>query len=130
MSVVEQCPAAGMGARPPTGVGGVPVLVLEGQVHPSAVMALHRRIAAALDAADTGRFVVDLGAVTSVGTQTLSLFCGALRRLSHRGATLTIVGADAAISRMLEVYEIDRVVLQPSGQANRSGQAPSSGRMS
>jgi len=53
------------------------------------VIALQREINGALPGG-RGRVVIDLGAVSGVGAQTLSLFCSALRR-ENRGAALAIV---------------------------------------
>ena len=60
-------------------VSEVWVIALEGEVDPGTVIALQRKINRALDSG-SGGVVIDLGAVSGVGAQTLSLFCGALRR--------------------------------------------------
>jgi anti-anti-sigma factor len=94
------------------GVNEVWVIALEGEVDPGKVIALQRKINRALDSG-RGRVIIDLGAVRSVGAQTLSLFCGALRRL-NRGAALAIVGADPRVRRVLEGCAIDGLALYPT----------------
>jgi anti-anti-sigma factor len=88
------------------------MIALKGEVDPGTVIALQRTINRALDSG-RGRVVIDLGAVSGVGTQTLSLFCGALRRLKS-GAVLVIVGADPRVRRVLEVCAIDGLALYPT----------------
>jgi anti-anti-sigma factor len=92
-------------------VSEVWVIALEGKVDPGTVIALQRKINRALDSG-SGGVVIDLGAV-SVGAQTLSLFCGALRRL-RGGAVLAIVGADPRVRRVLELCAIDQLALYPT----------------
>ena len=96
-------------------VSEVWVIALEGEVDPGMVIALQRKINRALDSG-RGRVVIDLGAVSGVGAQTLSLFCGALRRL-RGGAVLAIVGADPRVRRVLELCAIDRLALYPTMNA-------------
>ena len=93
-------------------VSEVWVIALEGEVDPGMVIALQRKINRALDSG-SGGVVIDLGAVSGVGAQTLSLFCGALRRLKG-GAGLAIVGADPRVRRVLELCAIDRLALYPT----------------
>jgi len=93
-------------------VSEVWVIALEGEVDPGMVIALQRKINRALDSG-RGRVVIDLGGVSGVGAQTLSLFCGALRRL-NRGAVLAIVGADPRVRRVLEVCAIDGLAVYPT----------------
>lgn len=100
-------------------VSEVWVIALEGEVDPGMVIALQRKINRALDSG-RGRVVIDLGAVRGVGAQTLSLFCGALRRL-NRGAALAIVGADPRVRRVLEVCAIDGLALYPTINAALAG---------
>jgi anti-anti-sigma factor len=92
-------------------VSEVWVIALHGEVDPGMVIALQRKINRALDSGSG--VVIDLGAVSGVGAQTLSLFCGALRRLK-RGAVLAIVGADPRVRRVLELCAIDRLALYPT----------------
>ena len=96
-------------------VSEVWVIALEGEVDPGMVIALQRKINRALDSG-SGGVVIDLGAVSGVGAQTLSLFCGALRRL-RGGAVLAIVGADPRVRRVLELCAIDRLALYPTMNA-------------
>lgn len=128
MSVDDEGPTAGMSGRSAAGFA-VADLAPHGRVHaPGAVVVPHRRFAATLDAVAPRRFAVDRGAVTGVGTQALSLLCGTSRRLGGRSATVT-ARADLGIHRVLNAHRIDRVVRQPSGQANRPERAPASGRI-
>jgi anti-anti-sigma factor len=96
----------------------IPSIVLEGEIDPGAVIALQRRVVAALNAGQR-RVVVDLTAVTVLGGATSDLLCGALRRLTRRGATLAIVGGPPRAKRVLELCAIDGVELHPSVSAAR-----------
>jgi anti-anti-sigma factor len=96
----------------------IPSIVLEGKIDPGGVIALQRRIVEALEAGQR-RVVVDLSAVTVLGGATIDLLCGALRRLTRRGATLAIVGGPPRVHRMLELCAIDGVELHQSVSAAR-----------
>lgn len=85
-------------------------IVVEGEIDAAAVISVQRRIGDVLDAGHD-RVVVDLGAVTVLGGQTLSVFCRALRRVNRRGTRLTIVGAKPVVRRVLERCAIDGVEL-------------------
>jgi anti-anti-sigma regulatory factor len=89
------------------------IVTVEGELDPPAVIALQRRITVALDVR-SGFVVVDLAAITGPRGRTMSLFCGALRRVNRRGARLAIVGAQAAIRSALERCAIDGVELYPT----------------
>jgi anti-anti-sigma regulatory factor len=90
----------------------VSTIVLEGEIGPAMVIAMHRQVC---DALPGGRrqVVVDLRAVTVLGGQTASSFCAVLRRLTHRGATLDIVGAPAPVARVLELSAIPGLEIHP-----------------
>ena len=88
------------------------MIALEGELDPGMMIALQPKINGALDSG-RGRVVIDLGPVTDVGAQTLSLFCGALRRLKG-GAVLAIVGAPPRVRRVLERCAIDGLALYPT----------------
>jgi anti-anti-sigma regulatory factor len=92
---------------------GAVVIPLEGEVGPAAVIALQRRVARAL-AGGQRRVIVDLGAVSGLGGQTLSLFCGVLRYLSRRGATLAIAGGPAGVRRLAARCDLGGVELHPT----------------
>jgi len=91
-------------------------IALGGEIDPAMVIALHRRINDALDAGED-RVVLDLSAVTVLGGRTASLFCGVLRRLSRRGATVAIAGAPHAVQRILAQCGIDRLEQYSTGTA-------------
>jgi anti-anti-sigma regulatory factor len=101
----------------------VSTVVLEGEIDPAAVLALQRRLGAALHAGQR-RIVVDLGAVTVLGAQTVSRFCAMLRRLTGGGATVAIVGAPVLVRRVLELWAIDGLELYPSVSAALSRPCP------
>jgi anti-anti-sigma factor len=96
----------------------IPSIVLEGEIDPGTVIALQRRIVEALNAGQR-RVVVDLSAVTVLGGATSDLLCGALRRLTRRGATLAIAGGPPRVHRVLELCAIDGVELHQSVSAAR-----------
>ena len=91
------------------------VIALAGEIEPGMVIALHRRIDRALDAG-ASCVVLDLGAVTVLGGQTVSVLCGALRRLARRGATISIAGSPH-VQRVLERCAIDRLEHYTTGEA-------------
>src|SRR5512133_1632162 len=80
------------------------------------VISLQRRIDRALGAG-AASVVLDLDAVTVLGDQSVSLLCGALRRLTRRGATITIAGGPQHLKRVLERCAIDRLEHYASGEA-------------
>ena len=80
------------------------------------VIALYRRIDRTLDAG-ASCVVLDLGAVTVLGGQTVSVLCGALRRLARRGATISIAGGPPHVQRVLERCAIDRLEQYTTGEA-------------
>jgi anti-anti-sigma factor len=82
-------------------LAGAQVIALAGEIDPGMVIALHRRIDRALDAG-ASYVVLDLGAVTVLGGQTVSVLCGALRRLARRGATISIAGSPPHVQRVLK----------------------------
>jgi anti-anti-sigma factor len=92
------------------------VIALAGEIDPGMVIALHRRIDRTLDAG-ASRVVLDLGAVTVLGGQTVSMLCGALRRLTRRGATISIAGSPPHVQRVLERCAIDRLEQYTTGEA-------------
>ena len=94
----------------------IPSIVLEGEIDPGAVIALQRRIVEALNVGQR-HVVVDLSAVTVLGGATIDLFCGALRWLTRRGATLAIIGGPPRAQRVLELCAIDGVEQHPSVSA-------------
>lgn len=94
----------------------IAVVPLGGQIDPGMVAALQRRVSKVLEGAPT-HLVIDLGAVTGIGTQTLSLLCGMLRRLSRRDATLAVVGADLRVLRVLDFCAIDGLEIHPTVDA-------------
>jgi anti-sigma B factor antagonist len=94
----------------------IPSIVLEGEIDPGTVIALQRRINVMLDAGQR-RIVVDLSAVTILGGATVGLFCGAVRCLTRRGATLAIVGSPPRVHRVLDMAAIDGVKLHRSESA-------------
>jgi anti-anti-sigma factor len=105
------------------------VIALAGEIDPGMVIALHRRIDRALDAGSCC-VVLDLGAVTVLGGQTVSVLCGALRRLARRGATISIAGSPPHVQRVLKRCAIDRLEQYTTGEAalmaallNPTGQA-------
>jgi anti-sigma B factor antagonist len=91
----------------------VPILALEGEVGPAAVIALQRRIARALDGGHR-RIVLDLGATTILGGPTLGLLCGTLRFVNRCGATLAIAGSPARVQRAIDLCDLDRVEFHPT----------------
>jgi anti-anti-sigma factor len=101
----------------PSGLADAQVIALAGEIDPGMVIALHRRIDRALDAGGTPHVVLDLGAVTVLGGETVSVFCGALRRLSRRGATITIAGGPPHVKRVLKRCAIDRLEQYSTGEA-------------
>jgi anti-anti-sigma factor len=96
----------------------IPSIVLEGEIDPRMVIALQRRVVEALNAGQR-RVVVDLSAVTVLGGATIDLLCGALRRLTRRGATLAFVGGPPRVHCALELCAIDGVELHQSASATR-----------
>jgi anti-anti-sigma factor len=96
----------------------IPSIVLEGEIDPRMVIALQGRVVEALNAGQR-RVVVDLIAVTVLGGATLDLLCAALRRLTHRGATLAFVGGSPRVHCALELFAIDGVELHQSASAAR-----------
>jgi anti-sigma B factor antagonist len=92
------------------------VIALAGEIDPAMVIALHRRIDRALDAGDS-RVVLDLGGVTVLGGQTVSVLCTALCRLARRGAAIAIAGSPAHLKRVLERLAIDRLEHYSSAEA-------------
>ena len=92
------------------------VIALAGEIDPGMVIALHRRIDRALDAGSSC-VVLDLGAVTVLGGQTVSVLCGALRRLARRGATISVAGSSPHVQRVLERCAIDRLEQYTTGEA-------------
>ena len=99
-------------------MGDVPIVAVEREIDPMAVIAFQRRISVAL-AAGHRSIVVDLSAATVVGGRALNMFCGALRRVNRRGARLMIAGARPAVRRVLERCAIDGVELYSSLRAAR-----------
>jgi anti-anti-sigma regulatory factor len=85
------------------------VIALEGELDPGMMIALQPKINGALNGR-RGRVVIDLGPVTDVGAQTLSLFGSALRRL-NRSTALAIVGANPGVPSVLERCAIDGFAL-------------------
>jgi anti-sigma B factor antagonist len=90
------------------GLAGAQVIALAGEIDPGMVIALHRRIDRALDVG-APRVMLDLSEVTVLGGQTVSVLCGALRRLARRGATIAIAGGPPHVKRVLERCAIDRL---------------------
>lgn len=103
----------------------VPVIGLQGELDPAAVIRLHCRIGDALDAGHRD-LVLDLGAVELLGTPTLSLLCGAARAIDRRGATLAIVGLSGYHQRALEDCGIDGIEHHPTVEAALRSVRPSS----
>jgi anti-anti-sigma factor len=97
-------------------LAAVKVIALAGEIDPGMVIALHRRIDRMLDAG-ASCVVLDLGAVTVLGCQTVSVLCGALRRLARRGATISIAGGPPHVQRVLERCAIDRLEQYTTGEA-------------
>lgn len=97
-------------------VTDTPIITLEGEIGPAAIIALQRRIVRAVDAGHH-RIVVDLSAVSGLGGQTLSLFCGVLRFVNRCGATLAIVGGSADVPRAIDLCELDGVEFHPTAHA-------------
>lgn len=83
-----------------------PPIALAGRVDRAMVIDLQCRITAALDAGQAD-IVIDLGAVTAIGTPTLSVLCVALRRIDRRGATISILDAHTIVRRALASCEIE-----------------------
>lgn len=77
---------------------GARVNFLEGELDPSGVITLQRRVESA-----HGRVVVDLGAVRGASASTLRILCSALRRVNRR-VQLAVTGADRDLRRVLEVF--------------------------
>lgn len=77
------------------------------------VHTLQRRVDGAL-LARRRPIMIDLLAVSYIDTQTLAELCSALRRLTGRGATIAVVGADARVQWVLELCWIDGVELHPT----------------
>jgi anti-anti-sigma factor len=102
----------------PPCVTEIPSIVLEGEIDPRMVIELQRRVVEALDAGQR-RVVVDFSAVTVRGGATSHLLCGALRRLTGRGATLAIVGGSPRVHCVLELGAIDGVELHETVSAAR-----------
>ncbi|GAC1651782.1 MAG: hypothetical protein NVS4B6_28050 [Mycobacterium sp.] len=75
-------------------------VAIAGAVNPGTVTALHRTIDTAV-AAGHRVIVIDLSAVTLLGAQTAGLFCGAIRLLERRGATVEVLGAPPRLQQML-----------------------------
>jgi anti-anti-sigma factor len=94
----------------------VSTVVLEGEIDPAALRALQRQVSDALRVGQR-RVVVDLRAVTAPGAQTVSRLCAVMHRLNRRGARLAIVGAPAAVGRVLELCATDGLELYPSAGA-------------
>jgi anti-anti-sigma regulatory factor len=90
------------------------VIALGGAIDPGMVIALHQRMGAALDAGHR-RIVVDLSSVTDLGRETANALCGALRRLSRRGASVAIAGCPPHLRRLLQHGSIDRVEFYATG---------------
>jgi anti-anti-sigma factor len=96
----------------------IPSIVLEGEIDPRMVIALQRRVVEALNAGQR-RVVVDLSAVTVLGGATIDLLCGALRRMTRRGATLAFVGGSPRVDCVLVLFAIDGVELHQTASAAR-----------
>jgi anti-anti-sigma factor len=94
----------------------VPIVAVEGELDPPAIITLQRRITAALGVG-RGFAVLDLRAATMPPGQTLSLFAGALRRVSRHGTRLAITGAQPSVQRVLDRGAIAGVELHPTPHA-------------
>jgi anti-anti-sigma regulatory factor len=90
----------------------VQAFTVEGEIDSVVVLALQRRISAALDAGYR-RIVIDLSPVSAPGGQTSLMLGGALRRLAGRAATLAIAAGPPPMRRGLELCAIDRIVFYP-----------------
>ena len=93
-----------------------PIVTLEGEIGPGAVIALQRRMVRALDGGHR-RIVLDLGAATAPGGQTLSLLCSTLRFVDRCGATLAVAAAPARLRRAIDLCELDGVAFHPTVHA-------------
>jgi anti-anti-sigma regulatory factor len=105
----------------------VQAFTVEGEIDSVVVLALQRRISAALDAGYR-RIVIDLSPVSAPGGQTSLMLGGALRRLAGRAATLAIAAgpaADAARARAVRDRQ-DRVLSR--SRCRDAGSDPASGR--
>ena len=89
---------------------------LGGEIAPWMVIALHRRITDAR-AAGAERIVLDLGAVTALGGQTVGVLCSVLRGLAQRGAALAVAGGPPHVLHALERGAIDRLERYPTADA-------------
>ena len=91
----------------------VRMVALEDEIDREAILKLQRQIGDALDAGRC-RIVLSLSAATGLGSESMSQFCRALRRLNGRQARLAIVGAPAHVRRVLELCELDGLELYPT----------------
>jgi anti-anti-sigma factor len=100
----------------------LPVIALEGELDPGAIVVFERHVGEALGAGEAS-VVLDLGAASAVATSSLSLLCVVLRRLCRRGADIAVSGADARVKWVLERCEIKGMTLDPSGDAAAASSA-------
>lgn len=91
----------------------IPIVAVEGEIDPTAVAALRRRVTVALDVG-RGFVVLDLRAVTVLAGQAVRMFCEALEVAQRTGARLAITGAQPALRGLLERWAIVGVELYPT----------------
>jgi anti-anti-sigma factor len=73
-------------------------------------MATSGALADALDAANGGRIVIDLGGCTFVDSSAVRVLMSAARSAEESGRTLSLVARDPGILRVLEIAAVDTML--------------------